>query len=867
MPKFENLYRNVEKTLIKQTPMMQQYLSIKAEYPTMLLFYRMGDFYELFFEDAHKAAKLLDITLTHRGESGGAPIPMAGVPYHAAESYLAKLLKLGESIAICEQIGEVPAKGPVKREVTRIITPGTLSDEAFLSERQDNLLATVIEGKNDYVLAYLDLSRGKIGVIPKLSTENLLSELERLKPVEILIFEEAEIKNTLNQYHLNLRSNLEFSPISNNKLIVDQFKVQSAHNLGLSEETDIIAAGLLLNYLQLTQKKAHNPIQHLLIEECSNTVLMDAATRRNLEISINLQGGSDFTLAAIMDRTATPMGSRLIKRWLNGPTRDKKILQERQNIIAAFLTSNSFTTIHEHLREIADLERILMRIGLKSARPRDLAQLSLSLLGLPVIKTILAQTGQKTLQNLATPLEEHPELLTLLKRAIIENPPMLIRDGNVIASGFDEELDTLRNLSANLDQFLLDLETRERIRTGLNHLKVAYNKVSGFYIEISKAEAVHVPADYIRRQTIKNSERFITPELKSFEDKILSARERALAREKQLYDALLDEIATQLPSLQTLAGHLATLDALANFAERAKTLKLCQPKLIDEPHIHITKGRHPVVEAVLDGHFIPNDCDLSRERKMLIITGPNMGGKSTYMRQTALIALLTYVGSYVPARACDVGPIDRIFTRIGASDDLASGRSTFMVEMTETANILRHATENSLVLVDEIGRGTSTYDGLSLAMAVAEHLANHNHSYTLFATHYFELTDLPNENSKIHNVHLNAIEHQDEIIFMHEIKQGPASRSFGLQVASLAGVPLPVIDRAKVHLKKLEQTAHLASTKTKKFKIPDPTFPDLFSNLPLPSHPVIEDIKSLNIDELTPKTALDLLYQMKQKLA
>lgn len=843
--------------------MMQQYLGIKQDHPDMLLFYRMGDFYELFFEDAHKATKLLGITLTHRGESNGAPIPMAGVPYHAAEQYLAKLVKLGESVAICEQVGEVPAKGPVKREVTRIITPGTLSDEAFLSERQDNLLASIIENTTGFVLAYLDLSRGRIGIIPKLDKENLLSELERLKPSEVLVPEGNDFKLSL---HLNLRPNFEYSPVTNNKILADHFKVQNPQSLGLQEEAYAVASGILLQYIKLTQKREQIPIQHIQMEESGNTILLDAATRRNLEIDVNLQGGNDFTLAAIMDRTATPMGSRLIKRWLNGPIRDHSVLKHRQTLIGELLQTDLFTELQEYLREIADLERILLRIGLKTARPRDLFQLRLSLQALPAIKKALAETGSKTLKNLAKLLEEHPELLQLLTRAVIENPPMLIRDGGVIAPGFDEELDTLRNLSANLDQFLLDLETRERARTGLNHLKVAYNKVSGFYIEISKGEADKAPTEYIRRQTIKNSERFITPELKSFEDKILSSRERALAREKQLYDELLDSIAPALPSLQTLAAELSELDALANFAERAKTLKLCCPQLTDKPCIDIEKGRHPVVESVLEGHFIPNDCCLDKNRKMLIITGPNMGGKSTYMRQTALITLLAYVGSYVPAKACSIGPIDRIFTRIGASDDLASGRSTFMVEMTETANILRHATPDSLVLVDEIGRGTSTYDGLSLAMAVAEHLAQKNQSYALFATHYFELTDLPDENSHIHNVHLNAVEHQDQIIFMHEIKQGPASRSYGLQVASLAGVPLEVIDRAKTHLKKLEQTAHLTDAKPAKHKAQVPTFPDLFSNLESLPHPVIDELKALNPDELSPRTALELIYALKQKV-
>jgi len=568
----------------------------------------------------------------------------------------------------------------------------------------------------------------------------------------------------------------------------------------------------------------------------------------------------------VMDRTATSMGSRLLKRWLSGPVRNHHILTARQQMIRDLLKTDIFETLHDHLREIADLERILMRIGLKSARPRDLAQLRASLAALPRIKALLKK-ATPSLQKRADTLLEHTELLDVLQHAIIAEPPMLIRDGGVLATGFDEELDTLRNLSANLDQFLLDLETRERERTGLTHLKVAYNKVSGFYIEISKSEAKSAPTDYIRRQTLKNAERFITPELKSFEDKILSSRERALAREKHLYETLLETIGQDLPTLQQLAEALAELDVFTNFAERAKTLKLTCPTFCQDALIEFTKGRHPVVESVLEGHFIPNDCQLNHERKMLVITGPNMGGKSTYMRQTALIALLAYVGSYVPAQSCRIGPIDRIFTRIGASDDLASGRSTFMVEMTEMANILRHATAKSLVLVDEIGRGTSTYDGLSLAMAVAEYLAQENQAFTLFATHYFELTDLPNENAKIHNVHLNAVEHQDEIIFMHEIKQGPASKSYGLQVAHLAGVPAAVITRAKTYLKKLERDAHLAPSKAGTTqKAPEVMFPDLFSNLEPLSHPVIDELKALDADTLSAKQALDFLYHIKSKV-
>jgi DNA mismatch repair protein MutS len=848
----------------KHTPMMQQYLGIKAEYPHTLLFYRMGDFYELFFEDAHKAAKLLDITLTQRGQSNGTPIPMAGVPYHAAEQYLARLLEAGESVAICEQVGAVPVKGPVQREVVRIITPGTVSDETFLKDRQDNLLASVVIDKEHCALAYADLSSGRLVAVPTKDIDALMSELERLKPKEILI---AETQKQFKEQNFTCteRPEFEFAYDTNERLVKTQFQVHDLTGLGLAGQTlMVIGLGVILNYLKLTQKTALPHLQVLQIEANDEALILDATTRKNLEIDINLQGHSDYTLTSVMDECVTAMGSRLLKRWLHRPLRDAIKIIARQDAIKELLTNSAYLELRTALHTISDLERIIMRIGLRSVRPRDFVQLRFALTELPGLKTLLCQAKAPELQKIREDLAEHPELLDLLTRAIQDEPPMLIRDGDVIRKGYDSELDELRLMSANLDEFLLNLESRERTRTGLNNLKVGYNRVSGFFIEISKAQAENAPADYIRRQTIKNSERYITPELKAFEDKILSAKERSLAREKMLYEALIELCHPFLASLQQLSYALAELDVLANFAERALTLQLTCPELTNTPGIEIQKGRHPVVEQVLKGNFIPNNTLLNQERKMLLITGPNMGGKSTYMRQTALICLLAYTGSFVPAEKCRLGPIDRIFTRIGASDDLASGRSTFMVEMTETANILRYATKESLVLMDEIGRGTSTFDGLSLAWATSEQLATINQAFTLFATHYFELTELPKEYKTIHNVHLSALEHEDNIVFLHEVKEGAASQSYGLQVASLAGVPPDVIARAKLHLHALENQ-HLVSQKGKSKKDKILHQPDLFAETKT-EHPIIDQLKKLMPDELSPKAALQLLYELKTKI-
>ncbi|MDF2940806.1 MAG: mismatch repair protein MutS [Gammaproteobacteria bacterium] len=845
------------------TPMMQQYVQIKADYPDTLLFYRMGDFYELFFDDALRASKLLDITLTHRGKSNGQPIPMAGIPYHSAEGYLAKLLQAGESIAICEQTGDVAtSKGPVKREVVRIITPGTISDESLLPQRQDNLIVSLFERNKKIGIASLDITSGRFNIMQVDTQEALNAELERIQAREILV---AESDLLANKMEFNVapkrRPDWEFDLDIAQRVLIKQFKT---HDLSAFEcqsyPEAVIAAGAVLQYVKQTQKTALPHIRSLKVERRDEALIMDAATRRNLEIEFNLQGGQSHTLCEVFDYTATPMGSRLLKRWLNRPLRNLGIIQNRQAAIEEILTQHLYAKFQFQLSQINDIERIVARIALKSARPRDLAQLRLCLSILPELQALLKPLGSDLLQALAGNIGEHQTLFELLEKAVIENPPVIIRDGGVIAPGFDKELDELRNLSENASQYLIDLEIQEKARTNLSTLKVGYNRVHGYYIELSKTQAEQAPVEYIRRQTIKNSERFITPELKKFEDKVLSSKEQALAREKALYDQLLAQLLEQLEPLQLMASGLAELDVLVNLAERAKSLNLVKPELVSSSEIHIVGGRHPVVEQVIKEKFIANDTKLNNTEHMLIITGPNMGGKSTYMRQTALITLLSFTGSFVPAEQVRIGQIDRIFTRIGASDDLASGRSTFMVEMTETANILHHATEQSLVLMDEVGRGTSTFDGLSLAWASAEYLAKKIKAFTLFATHYFELTQLEQQISTIKNVHLHAVEHQDHIVFLHEVKSGPASQSYGLQVAQLAGVPSQVIQQAKVHLKQLESQS-IAQTKPAQSKFQQP---DLFAVTE--PHPAIAKLEDINPDNLSPKQALDLLYELKATL-
>ncbi len=843
----------------EHTPMMQQFLRIKADYPDTLLFYRMGDFYELFYDDARKASRLLDITLTTRGSSNGSPIPMCGIPYHAADNYLARLIKRGESIAVCEQTSKPGAgKGPVNREVARIITPGTVTDEALLDDRRDNLLVCVHEQTDNFGIACLNISAGRFSVLEVSSTEQLLAELERLNPVEVLLAEDSALQHEL-ETRLKPATSLHQQPpwwfdfeFAQNQLNT-QFKTRDLTGFGCENLTvAIMAAGCLLQYVHNTQRAALPHINCLQVENTQDVIILDAASRRNLEIEFNLSGGSENTLAEVLDHTQTSMGSRCLRRWLHTPLRCRQTLNNRHLAIGELLDTGYHSDIQFCLNTMGDIERILGRVALLSARPRDLTTLRQSLNVLPGLQNALQNCQSQRLRQLSEDIATQPDLVDLLTRAVRDNPPVLIRDGGVIAEGYDTELDTLRNLSKNANSFLTNLEQRERERTGIKTLKVSYNRIHGYYIEISRLQSEAVPTDYIRKQTLKASERFITEELKGYEEKVLSAKERALALEKSLYEDLLVQLQQNIQRIKTCADAIAELDTICCLAERAQTLHYSCPTLVEEPGIQIKQGRHPVIERVLDEPFIANDTLLSGGKRMCIITGPNMGGKSTYMRQSALIVLLACIGSYVPADEASIGPIDRIFTRIGASDDLASGRSTFMVEMTEAANILNNATENSLVLMDEIGRGTSTFDGLSLAWACAWHLSEKNRAYTLFATHYFEITALPEEISGITNIHIDAVEHGDKIIFLHNVKSGPASQSYGLQVAQLAGVPATVITRAREKLTSLEQQAVNKQPESGQF--------ELFCDHP---DPVVERLQQLDPNDFSPRQALDLLYQLK----
>ncbi|UTW02913.1 DNA mismatch repair protein MutS [Amphritea atlantica] len=845
----------------KHTPMMQQYLKIKAEHPDQLVFYRMGDFYELFFDDAKKASQLLDISLTARGKSAGDPIPMAGIPYHSADGYIAKIVRAGESVAICEQVGDpATSKGPVERKVMRIVTPGTLSDEALLDERRDSLLIAVNTDLQRYGIAIVDISTGRFSLLEVTGEEALHGELERIKPAEILFNDGHNLAQSLQSYKgLRPQAPWNFERETAERLLCQQFQTKDLTGFGCDHlPVALGAAGCLLQYAKDTQRTALPHIRRLLLEQRDESVILDAATRKNLEIDINLAGGRENTLASVIDKTATPMGSRMLRRWLNRPLRCRNTLQSRQAALQWLITDYRFEQLSPPLKQIGDIERVLARVALRSARPRDLERLKNAFQVLPEVQALLAATQPALLKTLTETAGTFPDLCDLLNRAVTENPPVVIRDGGVIATGYDAELDELRGLSENAGDYLVQLETRERERTGIPTLKVGYNRVHGYFIEIGKAQKAEVPADYIRRQTLKNAERYITPELKEFEDKALSAKSRALGREKALYEALVETLAEQLAQLQDSAAALAELDVLCNLAERADSLDYVVPTLTDEPQVQITGGRHPVVEDVLDDPFVANSLNLSPERQMLIITGPNMGGKSTYMRQAALITLLAHIGSYVPAQSATIGLVDRIFTRMGSSDDLAGGRSTFMVEMTETANILHNATEQSLVLMDEVGRGTSTFDGLSLAWSAAEYLANEVKAMTLFATHYFELTVLPELCQGVFNVHLTAIEHQDHIVFMHEVQEGPASQSYGLQVAQLAGVPGNVISRARQKLIQLEEDAG----QTEQRRQPPPVQDDLFV-APRP-HPALVQLQALEPDNLSPREALELIYSLKK---
>ena len=842
------------------TPMMRQYLTLKAQYPDMLLFYRMGDFYELFFEDAEKAARLLGITLTKRGSSNGEPIKMAGLPYHAAEQYLAKLAKLGEPVAICEQVGDpATSKGPVAREVTRILTPGTLTDAALLDETRDNTLLCVARGEGLLGLARLNLASGEF-VLSEIAPGHLMQELERIHPAELVVAEDA-LTEVLQQVRCAKKrlAPWQFDLDTAQRSLTQQFNTHDLGGFGCADmPAAVMAAGALLEYVKHTQRTALPHITGLRVEQSAHYLQLDAATRRNLEIDTTIRGEPTPTLYSLLNTTQTAMGARLLRHWLHHPLRDQRTIQLRHAAVAELLTQCLDQPLQQALRQVGDIERMSARVALRSARPRDLSGLRDSVLQLPALRAALPQVSASLCQWLLNELQPPEAAVQLLVEAIQAEPSVVLREGGVIAQGYDAELDELRAIQTDHGDFLLQFEAAEKARTGIANLKVEYNSVHGFYIEISRLQAESAPPEYRRRQTLKNVERFITPELKAFEDKVLSANERALAREKMLYEQVLDALLPHIAQLQRIATAVATLDVLACFAERARALDYVQPQFRQEPGLEIRHGRHPVVESIAQP-YVANDVVLNPYRQLLLITGPNMGGKSTFMRQTALIVLMAYCGSFVPASQAVMGEIDRIFTRIGASDDLAGGRSTFMVEMTETANILNNATANSLVLLDEIGRGTSTFDGLSLAWAVARQLLEKNLSLTLFATHYFELTRIVDEAKQAANVHLDAVEHGQGIVFLHKVEEGAATMSYGIQVAQLAGIPRSVVQMAKRKLQQLENQTVLATPQN-----------DLFASMAPaeepPAHPVVAELERIQPDDLTPKQALELLYQLKKQL-
>ncbi|TQO91625.1 DNA mismatch repair protein MutS [Vibrio cholerae] len=852
-------------SLSHHTPMIQQYLRLKAENPDILLFYRMGDFYELFYDDAKRASELLDISLTKRGASAGEPIPMAGVPFHAVEGYLAKLVQMGESVAICEQIGDpATSKGPVERKVVRIVTPGTVTDEALLSERVDNLIAAIYHHNGRFGYATMDITSGRFQLSEPQTEEEMAAELQRTSPRELLFPEDFSPVHLMASRQGNRRRPIwEFELDTAKQQLNQQFGTRDLVGFGVEQaKLGLCAAGCLIQYVKDTQRTALPHIRSLTWDRQDQSVILDAATRRNLELTHNLAGGTDNTLAEVLDHCATPMGSRMLKRWIHQPMRDNATLNQRLDAITELKETALYGELHPVLKQIGDIERILARLALRSARPRDLARLRHAMQQLPELHSVMSELKQPHLTELRTHAEPMDGLCDLLERAIKENPPVVIRDGGVIADGYSAELDEWRDLANGATEFLERLEAEERDRHGIDTLKVGYNNVHGFYIQVSRGQSHLVPPHYVRRQTLKNAERYIIEELKQHEDKVLNSKSRALALEKQLWEELFDLLLPHLEQLQQLAASVARLDVLQNLAERAENLEYCRPTLVQKAGIHIQGGRHPVVERVMNEPFIANPIELNPQRRMLIITGPNMGGKSTYMRQTALIALMAHIGSYVPAESASIGPLDRIFTRIGASDDLASGRSTFMVEMTETANILHNATRNSLVLMDEIGRGTSTYDGLSLAWASAEWLAKEIGAMTLFATHYFELTELPNVLPHLANVHLDAVEHGDGIAFMHAVQEGAASKSYGLAVAGLAGVPKPVIKNARAKLQQLELLSSQPAETRKPSRV---DIANQLSLIPEPSA-IEQALAGVDPDQLTPRQALDMLYQLKKLL-
>jgi DNA mismatch repair protein MutS len=867
------------------TPMMRQYFGLKSEHPNQLLFYRMGDFYEIFYDDAKRASQLLDITLTSRGHSGGKPIPMAGIPYHAAENYIARLVRMGESVVIAEQTGDpATSKGPVERKIARIVTPGTISDEAFLEEKSENLLLSLAhqsrKGLDVFGFSYLDMASGRFCLFEVDGHEALASELQRLSPMEILVSEDFPARDRLKlEKGVSELGPWHFDYESSYRQLIQQFNTKDLSGFGCEALTAAIAsAGALLQYAKDTQRSALPHIQSIMVEHKDDSVLIDGATRRNLEIDINLTGGTTNTVVEVLDECATPMGSRLLKRWLHTPIRDLNEIQSRQQVVAELQIKQAYDTLKTPLKKMGDLERILSRVALRSARPRDLLRLKFALEAIPEINILLEGATTERLLELNQRILAQPDITKTLTQALVENPPSVVRDGGIFAKGYDDELDELLSLSTNATDFLAEMERSEKTRTGISSLKVGFNRVHGYYIEISRLHSDQAPVEYIRRQTLKNAERFITPELKIFEDKALSAKSKSLAREKELYEGLLDQLNETLRELQTTSQALAQLDVMNNFSERADVLNFVCPELHNRGGIQIIGGRHPVVEAVISEPFVPNDLELNEKRSLLIITGPNMGGKSTYMRQIALITLLAHTGCFVPAESASISVVDRIFTRMGSSDDLAGGRSTFMVEMTETANILNNASKDSLVLMDEVGRGTSTFDGLSLAWAAVDYLAKELKCYVLFATHYFELTALADQLDNAANVHLTATEYEDEIIFLHKVHEGPASQSYGLQVAQLAGVPRGVISHAKQKLKELEvvtginieDTALYAKTGSRSTKVQEnktsyqPQQVDMFAQAE--QNALKNAVEALDLDNMTPLEAINALYKLKSQL-
>ncbi|WP_414652986.1 DNA mismatch repair protein MutS [Ideonella sp.] len=844
------------------TPMMAQYFRLKADHPDTLLFYRMGDFYELFYDDARKAHRLLDITLTTRGQSAGQPVTMAGVPVHSVEGYLARLLKLGESVAVAEQVGDVAtAKGPVDRKVVRVVTPGTVTDSELLNDRADTLLLAVTRQRQTWGLAWLGLASGQLGVTECVERE-LPGWLARLAPAELLLDRENDAHPALQACRgaRTARPSWQFDSALGLRKLCEQLNVGSlagfnAQALGTAHA----AAAALLSYAEHTQGRALAHVQTLTVERCSELLELPPATHRNLELTETLRGEAAPTLLSLIDTCRTGMGSRALRQWMTYPLRDRALASGRHAAIEQML-ADGIDRLRDALRGISDVERITSRVALRQVRPRELSGLRQTLAQLPALRE-LAPRGTALLDALHADLSPDPAVGQLLARAVAEEPAVLLRDGGVIATGFDAELDELRAIGQNCDAFLLELETRERARTGITNLRVQFNRVHGFYIEVTSSGLDRVPLDYQRRQTLKNAERFITPELKTFEDKALSAQDRALAREKWLFEQLLDQLQHWLQPLAALGRALASLDALAALAERATTLDWCRPEFVSHPCLDVEGGRHPVVQARLAetgaGDFIANDCRLDARTKLQIITGPNMGGKSTYMRQVALIVLLAAMGSYVPARRCRLGPIDAIHTRIGAADDLANAQSTFMMEMTEAAAIVHGATEHSLVLMDEIGRGTSTFDGLALASAIATQLHDRNKSFTLFATHYFELTEFPRKHERALNLHVSAVESGDDIVFLHAIEPGPASRSYGVQVARLAGMPPALVRQARHTLEALETQSRAGDPQVDLFAAP--------AAAPVREASAVEQaMAAINPDAMSPKEALDALYRLKQ---